>query len=162
MYAATLRFLALIRPCRALIEVRLHVSNLPHPCWNSVESHESIDKSEKRGCSTRLRSNFFFLAEFNTKIKALRVGNGVRSTGGISGITDQGCSESKSIGALESERLSSWKSYEPAHALTWKQGMNSSFDLPCDWPSQLLLYLTSLLDISCLAPLQTTCFTYSY
>jgi len=68
MYAATLRFGALIRPCRALIEVRLHVSNLPHPCWNSVESHESIDKSEKRGCSTRLRSNFFFLAEFNTKI----------------------------------------------------------------------------------------------
>ena len=61
----------------------------------------SIDKSEKR--ATRLRSNFFFLAEFNTKIKALRVGNGVRSTGGISGITDQGCSESKSIGALESE-----------------------------------------------------------
>lgn len=95
--------IALIRPCRALIEVRLHVSNLPHPCWNSVESHESIDKSEKRGCSTRLRSNFFFLAEFNTKIKALRVGNGVRSTGGIEGITDQGCSESKSIGALESE-----------------------------------------------------------
>lgn len=74
--------IALIRPCRALIEVRLHVSNLPHPCWNSVESHESIDKSEKR--ATRLRSNFFFLAEFNTKIKALRVGNGVRSTGGIS------------------------------------------------------------------------------
>ena len=69
----------------------------------SVESHESIDKSEKRGCSTRLRSNFFFLAEFNTKIKALRVGNGVLCTGGISGITDQGCSESKSIGALESE-----------------------------------------------------------
>ena len=103
MYAATLRFGALIRPCRALIEVRLHVSNLPHPCWNSVESHESIDKSEKRGCSTRLRSNFFFLAEFNTKIKALRVGNGVLRTGGISGITDQGCSESKSIGALESE-----------------------------------------------------------
>jgi ribonuclease HI len=58
---------------------------------------------ERYSDSKSLENVVFLPSRVQYENKGLHVGNGIRSTGGISGITDQGCSESKSIGALESE-----------------------------------------------------------